>query len=374
MQKSIDFEKIKRIVIKIGTSVLTDSSEHFSLGELKRIVVQVVGLLKKSCEVVIVSSGAIGCGMKSLGLKRKPTELKMLQACAAIGQGKLMKAYEDLFSESGFHTAQVLLTRDAFQDRVRCFNIRNTFCELLRLGTVPIVNENDTVSTEEIRFGDNDTLSVSVSEVIEADFLILLSDVDGLYVSPQTKEILARVDDAQEIDELFKHVFSRKKNVVTAGGMKTKLEVAKRAMKNGISAVVMNGKKEDEILKLMTGEPIGTLFVASKPRSGFKKNWLANLTQAHGNLCVDDGAYAALLKGGKSLLPSGIEEVEGHFKAGDSVRISTQGGKTFARGIVNYSSEELLKIKGKKTSEIASVLGYQHDAEVVHRDNLVMLE
>ncbi len=374
MRKNISFERAKRIVIKIGTSVLTDSEGRFSLAELKRIVTQVHELLKGKREVVIVSSGAIGCGMKTLGLKRKPTELSVLQACAAIGQGKLMKAYEDAFSELKRHTGQVLLTRDAFQDRARCFNIRNTFFELLRLGVVPIVNENDTVSTEEIRFGDNDTLSVSVSEVVEADLLILLSDVDGLYINSKTKEILSQVTEVQEIDDLFKHIFSQKKQVVTAGGMKTKLEVAKRAMKNGISVVVMNGKKERDILRLVSGEPVGTLFLANQIRHGFKKNWLVNLTQAHGNLRVDHGAFTALCQGGKSLLPSGVKEVEGSFKAGDSVRISTEDGKTFARGIVNYSQEELLKIKGKKTADILSILGYEHDGEVIHRDNLVMLE
>ena len=374
MQREINFNRMKRVVIKVGTSVLTNAEGYFSLSSLKNVVSQVKWLLQADREVVMVSSGAIGCGMKTLGLKKRPKELKLLQACAAIGQGKLMKAYEDLFSQFGCHTGQILLTRNSFQDRARCLNIRNTLTELLRFGVIPIVNENDTVSTEEIRFGDNDTLSVSVSELIQADLLVLLSDVDGIYLDGKSSEIVSKVDSVQAVDELFKHIFSHQKKVVTAGGMQTKLEVSKRAMKNGISTVVMSGKEKDGIQKLFSGENLGTVFVASKVSYGFKKNWLLDLTKAHGNLTVDEGAYRALSEGGKSLLPSGISRVEGHFKAGDSVRVSTVGGKTFARGIVNYSNDELLRIKGKKTSEILSILGYKHDDEVIHRDNLVMME
>ncbi len=375
MKRNLNFNRIKRVVVKIGTSVLTDLEGNFSLANLKNIAAQVHALLKSGREIVLVSSGAIGCGMKTLGFKKRPKELKTLQACAAVGQGKLMKAYEDFFSDFGYHTGQVLLTRNVFQDQARCLNARNTIQEILHLKTIPIINENDTVSTEEIRFGDNDTLSVCVAELIEADLLILLSDVNGIYIDGKSSEIVSEVDKTEVVDELFKHVFSHEKKVVTAGGMQTKLEVSKRAMRNGISTVVMNGKERDGILKLLAGEAIGTLFAATtKTRQGFKKNWLTGLTQAHGNIQVDEGAYRALSDGGKSLLPSGVRCVEGNFKAGDSVRISTEAGKTFARGIVNYSKEELSKIQGKKSSEIATVLGYKHQDEVIHRDNLVILE
>ena len=222
---------------------------------------QVADLMKSGKEILIVSSGAIGCGMKTLGIKRKPKELKMLQACAAVGQGKLMKAYEDLFSEFRFHTGQVLLTRDAFDDRVRSSNIRNTFGELIRLKTIPIINENDTVSTEEIRFGDNDSLSAFVAEIVNADLLIILSDVDGLYAS-DTREVISEVNGAEAVDELFKHIFPHKKSIVTAGGMRSKLEVAKRAMKNGISMIVMNGKTKNGLARLAEGEALGTVFIA----------------------------------------------------------------------------------------------------------------
>ena len=373
MKKNFSIESIKKVVVKIGTSALTDSEGSFSLADLKSVATQIHELLESGRDVIIVSSGAIGCGMKTLGLKRRPKELKTLQACAAIGQGKLMKAYEDLFSSFDRHTGQVLLTRDAFQDRVRCMNVRNTFHELLRLNVIPVVNENDTVSTEEIKFGDNDTLSVCVSELVDANLLILLSDADGLYINEETREIISCVENAEMVDDLFKHVFSQRKNVVTAGGMKTKLEAARRAMNSGISTVVMNGKKKGGISQLMNGESVGTLFFGSQSRRGFKTNWLTNLTQAHGNIRIDQGAYAALLKGGKSLLPSGVREVEGHFKAGDSVRISTEDGKTFARGIVNYSKDDLNKIKGRKTSEIVSILGSKREDEVIHRDNFVLV-
>lgn len=296
----------------------------------------------------------------------------MLQACAAIGQGKLMKTYEELFSQHSRHAAQVLLTRDAFQDRARCLNIRNTLYELLRLGVVPVINENDTVSTEEIRFGDNDTLSIFVSELIEADLLILFSDVDGLYVSEETKQVIDQVDDVAEVDRLFKHVFSNRSSGVTVGGMQTKLEAAKRAMQSGISTVVLNGRTEDVLSRLMKGECLGTWFVGGRSRRSFRKNWLSNLTQARGVVHVDVGARLALLEKGKSLLPSGVCAVEGDFKAGDSVRVAAEDGKTFARGMVNYSSDDLARIKGKKTSEIALALGYKREDEVIHRDNLVV--
>ncbi len=372
MRKDFNFDKVKRIVIKIGTSVLTDSDGNFTLAPLDAIVDQLRGLVKLGYELVIVSSGAIGCGMSVLRMKRKPKELPLLQAYAATGQGKLMKRYEELFSSFGHHAAQVLVTRDGFQDRVRCFNMKNTFESLLRLGVIPVVNENDTVSTEEIRFGDNDALSVSVAELIEADMLVLLTDVDGLYMDGDRKKIISEVLTADAVDVLFQHVFSHEKKIITRGGMESKLEVAKRAMKNGIAVAVLNGKVKGSIEQLTNGEEIGTLFLASGTKKGFKKNWVTNLTEAHGNLSVDSGAHTALKDGGKSLLASGIREVTGHFKAGDSVKVSSGDGKVFARGIVNYSSEELKKIAGKKTTEIVSILGYKHADEVIHRDNLVI--
>ena len=374
MTRNFNFGRAKRVVIKIGTSVLTNDEGHFSLSALSRIGSQLEFTLKSKREVVIVSSGAIGCGMKVLGYKKRPNELPLLQACAAVGQGKLMKAYEDIFSSFGYHSAQVLLTRDGLQDRVRCLNIKNTLRTLLRTDAIPVVNENDTVSTEEIRFGDNDTLSVAVAEVIEADLLILLTDVDGIYQNGNAQSVVSEVASQQEVDALFQHVFSHQKKVVTMGGMRSKLEVAKRAMKNGIPTVIMNGKNPQGLMQLFQGENIGTLVTAGKVRQGFKKNWLVHLTEAHGNLTIDTGARKALVEGGKSLLPSGVIDVTGHFRAGDSVRISTAEGKVFARGIVNYSSDELQKIKGKKTKDIIAILGYAHQAEVIHRDNLVMTE
>lgn len=370
-KRNFRFDRIKKIVVKIGTSVLTDPSGFFSLSNLRKIIAQVDTLQKSGREVMVVTSGAIGCGMKALGLKRKPKELKTLQACAAIGQSHLMKNYEELFGQYERRIGQVLLTRIAFQDRTRCMNIRNTLQELLHLRATPVINENDTVSTEEIRFGDNDTLSVCVAELVEADLLVLLSDVDGLYVE---EAIVGQVDDASEVDRLFAHIFSKKKNVVTAGGMTTKLEAAKRAMRSGISTVMLNGTKDDVVLDFLSGEPVGTFFVGSKVKQGFKRNWLTDLTQASGNLLVDEGAYNAIVKNGKSLLPSGIRNVEGNFAAGDSVRISGPDGKMFARGIVNYSKDELVRIRGAKTSEILSILGYKHDDEVIHRDDLVVVE
>ncbi len=361
--------KIRRIVVKVGTSILTAKSGRFSRDEVERISAEVLEILKEGCEVVLVSSGAIGCGMDVLGLKSRPKELPLLQACAAIGQGKLMKFYEDFFSKRKFHTAQILLTRDGIQDRERYLNARNTFNALLRMRVLPVVNENDTVATEEIRFGDNDNLSAFVSALVEADLLVILSDVDGFYLKGKTR--LDQVKSLSQIDkDLRAHLYSNER-AETTGGMEAKLEAARLAMQSGVPMVIANGREKGILKKILAGEPVGTWFHASLKKRALRKNWLA-FSHAKGDLEVDDGARKALIERGTSLLPTGIRKVHGAFNLGDAVRIIDAKGAEIARGLANYGAEELEKIRGHRTDEIQKLLGYKYYDEVIHRDNMVI--
>ncbi len=362
-------ERAKRIVVKVGASVLTSKSGHFSKEHVEKVAEGILSVLKESREVVLVSSGAIACGMDVLGIKTRPKELPMLQACAAIGQGKLMKVYEDFFSKRKFHTAQVLLTRDGIQDHERCLNARNTLNALLRMKVLPIVNENDTVATEEIRFGDNDTLSALVSSLIEADLLVILSDVDGFYLKDKTK--LKAVQSLAQINEELRSHLYRINRAKTTGGMAAKLEAARFAMQAGIPMVIANGLEEGVLRRILRDESVGTQFYASEKKRGLRKNWLA-FSKAKGDVQIDDGAIKALIQNGKSLLPRGVVGVQGNFNLGDPIRIVDSNGVEVARGLVNYGCEDLEKIKGRRTDEIRQVLGYKDYDEVVHRDNLVL--
>lgn len=358
-----------RIVVKVGASVLTAGGEKISKTSVERVAEEVLGLMRDGCQVVLVSSGAIACGMEALGLKARPKELPRLQACAAIGQGKLMKLYEDFFSRHQFHTAQVLLTRDGLQDRERYLNTRNTINTLLRMGILPVVNENDTVATEEIRFGDNDILSALVSSLAEADLLVILSDVDGFYLKDRTR-VDSIVSLSQIDQELKKHlvVHNRAK---TTGGMEAKLQAARFAMQSGVPMVIASGLKAGVLRRIVDGEPVGTCFLAGSKKRAQRKNWLA-FSSAKGEVVVDGGAERALVASGRSLLPSGIVKVSGSFQLGDAVRIMDRRGYEIGRGLVNYSREEIETIRGRKTQEIRSLLGYKYYDEVIHRDNLVI--
>lgn len=363
-------KKYKRIVLKIGTSILTGANGQFSREHVEKLCERVLKAVKAGCEMVLVSSGAIACGMDVLDLKLRPKELPRLQACAAIGQGKLMKIYEEFFSRRGYHTAQVLLTRDGIEDRERYLNARNTLLTLLKMKIIPVVNENDTVATEEIRFGDNDTLSALVSSLVDADFLLILSDVEGFYLKDKT--ILSCVDSLHQLDhELRSHIFTNKREKTT-GGMETKLQAARFLMQAGIPMVVGSGSDEQILDKILSGESAGTRFSSGRERRAQKKNWLA-FSKTAGDIQVDSGAKRAILEGGKSLLPSGVIRVSGKFGLGDIVRIVDPEGTTVGRGLANYSSEDLEKIKGLKTHEIGKVLGYKYYDEVIHRDNLAVV-
>lgn len=360
----------KRWVVKVGTSTLSSSDGHFSHAQLDQIAAQVVSLLRQKIQVVLVSSGAIALGMETLGLTRRPKLLPELQACAAIGQGKLMKAYETVFSKQGFHTAQILLTRDEFENRSRYLNAKNTMASLLKMNILPIVNENDTIATEEIKFGDNDMLAAQVANLAAADLIVFLSDIDGFYLNDRT--LIRKIESPAQLKEYARHI-QPKKSEKTAGGMKTKFEAAEVAMRSGIPIVLANGRDEHVMERILQGEEVGSLFFPSAQKSSARKKWLAHSAQAKGVITVDRGAYRALVESKKSLLAGGVIGSNGSFRAGDLVEIQDDAGGVFARGLVNYSSEELAQIQGRKSAEIRLILGMRRREELIHRNNLVLL-
>lgn len=361
----------KRVVVKVGSSILCDEKGKFSRAHVHKICKEVLFLLEAKKECILVSSGAIACGMDMIHVAKRPTELPILQACAAIGQGKLMKVYEDFFVKQKHHTAQVLLTQDILHDRQRYLNTRNTFNALLDLGILPIVNENDTVVTDEIRFGDNDRLSAIVAQIVGADLLINLSNVAG--VLDENKKTVSEVGSLRDLDSLQRMVFISKAEK-TVGGMKSKLESARILMGSGIPMIIGDGKDFSILRKIMNAEDIGTLFIPFERRASSTRTWLIYSASPKGKVFLDQGAFEAISGRGKSLLSGGITNLEGHFKAGDAVQLLNEKGEEFARGLTNYSREELDKIRGKKSSEIEQALGYKFYDEVIHRDNLVLFK
>lgn len=361
--------RARRIVLKAGTSILTSPKGNFSRRAFSRLGKQILYLLQQKREVVLVSSGAIALGMATLHLTSRPNTLKTLQACAAIGQGKLMHAYESFFSRYGIHTAQILLTRDALEVRGRFLNAKHTIDELFRMKVLPIVNENDTVATEEIAFGDNDLLSVWVANLVHADLLVILSDVDGFYLADGSR--VRRVEDAKQIEKtLAFHVQDLRKEK-TVGGMKAKLAAARIAMRSGIPMLLVNGHKEKILEEVLKGRDVGTLFFRGGRKWTSRENWIAFSARRKGSVAVDAGAYEALVRRRKSLLPRGIVGQEGKFGRGEVVELCL-GSHVFGRGVTSYSSDELLKIAGRKTDEIEGLLGYKYKDEVIHRNDLVV--
>jgi glutamate 5-kinase len=365
---------MKRVVIKIGSNILTDAKEGLNTRRIYLIAKDVAGLTDLGFEVVLVSSGAIAAGMKKLGLKERPRDVKLKQASAAIGQSSLMWAYEKSFSDFDKKVAQVLLTRDDFSDRRRYINSKNTLTTLLSYGVIPIVNENDTVATDEIKFGDNDNLAALVASLIEAERLIILSDVDGLYTEdPKTHPGARIIECVEEITPVLEAKAKGAGSIVGTGGMYSKLLATKKAVNHGITVHIVNGRKEGLLCPLMKGKHYGTLFKPKEGKLSLKKGWIAYSSRAKGNVIIDEGAVRAIIHGGKSLLPSGIVSVEGEFDIGDSVYCLDSKRNRIAKGLTNYSFSELERIKGKKTSEIEKILGYKYSDEVIHRDNLVLV-
>lgn len=357
--------KVKLVVIKVGTSTLIDEENRIDDDYIAELAEDIAELRKKDIEVILVTSGAIRTGLSHLGLSDS-FSLPFIQALAAIGQGILMRIYESAFSRYNITIGQVLLTHDDLASRDRYLNARNTLFALLQLKSIPVINENDTVATEEIRFGDNDILAAMVSATVSADILLLLSDVEGLL--DEEGRLISRVDTiSPEILAL-----AGPAGRWGRGGMKSKIEAARIATSAGVDVVIANGREEDIIQKIvLRNEPIGTFFPASR-RMQAKKQWLTFISRPKGKVIVNEGARKAIVEEGKSLLPVGIEEVQGTFKRGDVIRVICNG-KEFARGLSNYDSDELRLIRGHHSSEIEKILNYKGYEEVIHRDNLALL-
>lgn len=366
------FENIKRLVIKVGSSTLSHATGKLNINQMEQLVRELADLRNSGKEVVLVTSGAQGAGIGKLGLNCKPKTIPEKQAVAAIGQGLLMHMYEKLFSEYGIVVAQVLLTREDIMDRKRFLNARNALNSLLSLEAIPIINENDTIAVEEIKFGDNDTLSVLVASLIDAELLILLSDINGLYTgNPFNDKNATLIPVVSEITQEIEQLAGGSGSNLGTGGMVTKIQAAKVAMNSGFPMVIAHGKENKIITRIVNGEPVGTLFLPKENRLDSKKRWIAFGSNAQGHIFIDEGAQKALTEEGKSLLPTGVVSVKGQFEMGNTVCVLCNN-REIGRGIVNYSSEETDRIKGKKTKDIIKVLGYKDYDEIIHRNNFVL--
>lgn len=364
----------KCLVVKVGSSLVTNNGEGLDRRAIAAWANQISQLVKDGKQVVLVSSGAVAEGMQRLGWKKRPTAVNELQAAAAVGQMGLVQMYETCFSQYGLHTAQVLLTHDDLADRKRYLNARSTLRTLLELKVIPIINENDTVVTDEIRFGDNDTLGSLVANLIEADTLVILTDQSGLYSADPRKD-----PDAQFIHQAvagtpaLEDMAGGAGSSVGTGGMLTKILAAKRAARSGAHTIIASGRENQVLVRLANGEAIGTHLRAEQFKLVAKKQWMADHLRVNGRLVLDDGAVKVLIADGKSLLPIGVTAVEGGFERGDVVACVDAQGKELARGLVNYNASETAKILRKPSNEIAQVLGYVDELELIHRDNLVLI-
>lgn len=364
----------KRIVVKVGSSLVTNQGEGLDIPAIRNWAQQIATLREGGHKVVLVSSGAIAEGMQRLGWKKRPSAVHELQAAAAVGQMGLIQVYESCFSAHGLHTAQILLTHADLADRERYLNARSTLCTLLTLGVIPVINENDTVVTDEIKFGDNDTLGALVANLIEADALIILTDQIGLYTADPRKDPNATlVSLAQAGDEKLEAMAGGAGSHIGSGGMLTKVLAAKRAARSGAHTVIASGHEIDVLPRLMRGDSIGTLLEAQPLPLNARKQWLADHLQISGKVTLDAGAVHALRNEGKSLLPVGITKVSGEFQRGTVVAILDTNGQDIARGLINYNATETRRIVGHPSNEIESLLGYVDEPELIHRDNLILL-
>ena len=364
----------RRIVVKVGSSLVTNEGrglDDAAIGEWCR---QLAGLMRDGREVVMVSSGAIAEGMKRLGWRTRPREINELQAAAAVGQMGLAQVYETNLRLNGVGSAQVLLTHADLADRERYLNARSTLLTLLRLGVVPVINENDTVVTDEIKFGDNDTLGALVANLVEADALVILTDQKGLFTAdPRKNPDAVFVHEARAGDVALEAMAGGVGSAIGSGGMITKILAAKRAAGSGASTVIAWGREPDALLRLIRGEPIGTLLVAQTAKHQARKRWMADHLQLRGAVVVDAGAARKLRDEGKSLLPIGMTGVEGDFSRGDVIAVRDPEGAELARGLANYSSAEARTLCRKPSAEFERLLGYAAEPEMVHRDNMVLM-
>jgi len=361
-----------RIVIKVGTRLLVHANGRPNLEQIKILVAQISTLHKQGKEVILVTSGAIGAGIEALNLKKRPARLPDLQMAAAIGQTRLMTEYDKLFTKKNCQIAQVLLTHSDLNDRVRHLNARNTLMNLLRNHIIPVINENDVVSVNEIQVGDNDQLASLVSILVGADLLIMLTSVNGFRL-PAKGSRTKRVPLITEINEEIKSATKGKGSNLSTGGMLSKLEAAEQFAQTGGLTLIADGKNKNILQRLVTGEDIGTLVHVKTKKTTKRKNWIAYFNRPKGSLKIDKGASEALLSKGKSLLPIGIKKVEGDFKQGDCVNICDHKGNIIATGLSDYDKGDVERIKGKSSKDIVKILGSRSYDAVVHRDNLVLL-
>lgn len=367
-------KEARRIVVKIGSSVIARRDRGLDGERLDRLAASVAALRRAGAEVLVVSSGAVISGLEKLGLAERPKSLPIKQAAAAVGQSRLIWAYEKHFEAHGLRVAQVLLTHEDLDDRRRFLNSRNTLVTLLDFGVIPIINENDTVSVEEIRFGDNDTLAGMVSHLIDADLLVILSDVDGLHTTdPRHDPAAERIALVPRVTPAIERTAGSTGGPEGTGGMASKLRTAQRLAAYGIPTVVAAGGAPEVLERILRGDDVGTLFLAAGARGNHRKHWIAYTLKSKGRLLLDDGAVTALTVKHKSLLPSGVREVQGRFGAGDAVSCVDASGREVAKGLVNYGADAIAKLCGAKTGEIQDRIGYKDYDEIIHRDNLVIL-
>jgi len=367
----------KRVVAKLGTNLLTGGTGHLDFSIMSSLVEQVAQLHQQGYEIIIVSSGAIAAGRQKLGITKEQKGIPFKQVLASVGQSQLMNAYEQLFSQHNLIIAQALLTRSDLVDRAGYLNARNTLLALIELGVICIVNENDVVATDELGefiFGDNDNLSAMVANLVDADLLTLLTDIDGLYTADPQRDPKAKlIPRVERIDAEVERLAGDTASAYGVGGMITKLEAANLATASGVTVVIANGRKPDILTQIAYGKSIGTIFPPRTSKLESKKRWMLSGLASKGKLTIDDGAVLALKKQNRSLLPAGVVDVDGEFQRGDVVDIFNSKGNHIGCGIPNYSSQDIAKIKGAHSDEISGLLGYEYGTEVIHRNNMVLI-
>ena len=364
--------RTKRVVVKIGSTVVAGRA-GVNQSRIRTLADELAALRGRGVEVIVVTSGAVAAGMGRLGMTDRPKTIELKQACASVGQSHIMRMYEKNLSRHGIGVGQMLLTGADLSDRRRFLNARNTLSKLVELGVIPVINENDTVSVEELKFSDNDNLASLVTNLSGADALVILSDVDGLYDMDPAQRGAKLIGELAEVTREVERMAGGSGSAVGTGGMVSKLSAAKKVAALGAACFIINGKKKGTITKLFDGEDIGTYIMPSEESLSSKKHWIAFTMRAKGKIVIDDGAAKAVLGKGRSLLPSGIKSASGKFEAGDAVEVCREDGGAIARGLINYSREEVEKIKGLRSADIESALGYKYCDEVIHRDDLVVM-
>jgi glutamate 5-kinase len=358
--------RARRIVVKVGTSAITDPDGRLERPTVTALAGQLAALMRAGKDVILVASGAVGAGMGELNLPQRPKSLPMLQAVAAVGQGQLMRVFHDVFARRRIRVAQVLVTRDDFENRTRYLNIRNTLHTLWECGVLPVLNENDAVAVDELRFGDNDIIAAHLTNMLAADVLVLLSTVDGLLDGGRIVDVVSAVDDQARA------LADGRRSRLGSGGMASKLSAAELVTRAGEVAVIANARAPRVLLRLLKGQAVGTVFVPAAGKMSSRRRWIAQASRPAGRIHVDAGAARALRSGGKSLLPSGIAAVSGRFQKGDTVIVAGPDGRELARGLTNYDAGQVEKIKGLRTAQVARVLGEKPYDEVIHRNNMTL--